>query len=212
MPAQPRVQIEFAEQFYDAAFAPTSSFGQCAFGQEVPPPPGVPHWVDGGPVTITGGDLTLSYAFDPSGPYLGNLAAGGGSIFSDGQTLSISGPGSSQVPGGIAGTLPAPADLFQTFSYSVPVASDFTVQWKKSTAEQVRVVIYCTGQNAEGYRVVCTSTDTGSAVVPSAALAALAAKCKTPDIDVERITRTTLGSPFITAQATIRWTAGLELK
>ena len=220
---KPQVQVAFADScFYEETFSVITTHGACTLGQFVPPPPCIPHYLNGGPVTITGGDAPLSYKYKGQWPYVGNLPSSAKSVFTNGQTLTIKGGGSAKVPAKFTGTLPAPSDLKVTVpnlsgpAATVSTKADWTVKWTKASADKVVVRLRCMG-GATGMptAVECDVKDNGSVVIKASALSALAAKCSGKvDIRVERINEIDIPNPQakINAQAKIGQTGGLILK
>ena len=220
---KPQVLVAFAYTcFYETTFVPKTTYGECAVGTMMPPPPCITNYVDGGPVAITGGDVGLSYKYKPKGPYAGNLPATALSVFSSGQTLSIKGGGSTKVPAKFSATLAAPADLsvsvpsMKGATTTVSTKADWTVKWTKSSAHKVNARLRCLGGSTSlPVAVECSSKDDGAIVLKAAVLAAMAAGCKGKvDIDVERVNEVAIPNPKaqISARALTRHTGGLILK
>ena len=220
---KPQVQVAFADTcFFETTFVPKTIFGECAVGTMMPPPPCITNYVDGGPVTITGGDVGLSYKYKPKGPYSGNLPSTAYSVFSNGQTLSIKGGGSARVPAKFSATLAAPADLavsvpaMKGATTAVSTKADWTIKWTKSSAHKVNARLRCVGGSTSlPVAVECSSKDDGAIVVKAAALAAMAAGCKGKvDIDVERVNEVAIPNPKaqISARVVTSHTGGVILK
>ncbi len=221
---KPSVLVAFADLcFYDETFVSTKKYGDCHVGMVMPPPPCITNYVDGGPVIITGGDYGLAYKYKAKGPYGGNLPSSIHTVFSNGQTLNITGGGSAKVPVKFKATLKAPSDLKVSVpsmtgaTATVSTKSSWTVKWTKGLAKEVRVRLRCVSGSSTtpAMAVECSSKDDGDIVIKAGALADMALGCKGKiDIDVERANEVAIpnAKAQITARAATQQTTGLILK
>lgn len=219
MPGSVDVQVGFVTgSFFEVTFVPSATFGTCKLGDLLAPPPGLPNFVDGGKVSISGCTKPLTFTFQKQGYYDNNLGTGAYGIFSKGQTLGIKGSGGGVIATPFSASLATPdplrvtAPLLDRDTNVVDLNKDWTVRWTAGQAARVRVTLRCS-QTSKA--LICDSTDDGQEKVTTGALKALAAiQCTAPTVEVERINEIIVPSPHanITARAAIRKRGGVRLQ